>query len=109
MDPNVEPWIYPLYYPYGNQGWCNNLRRIDNNKQISRATYVKYRLAIRDDFNIFLMRRRLFQQWLVNSYVKIENDRINFCKQNQKQLRAETYQGLIDYLANAANNYDAHI
>ncbi|XP_011859026.1 PREDICTED: uncharacterized protein LOC105556539, partial [Vollenhovia emeryi] len=19
MDPNVEPWIYPLYYPYGNQ------------------------------------------------------------------------------------------
>ncbi|XP_018359962.1 PREDICTED: uncharacterized protein LOC108759143 [Trachymyrmex cornetzi] len=21
MDPNVEPWIDPLYYPYGNQGW----------------------------------------------------------------------------------------
>jgi len=109
MDPNVEPWIYPLYYPYGNQGWCNNLRRIDNNKQISRTAYVKYRIAIRDDFNIFLMGRRLFQQWLVDSYVKIEKDRINFCKQNQKQLRAETYQGLIDYLANAANNNDAHI
>lgn len=55
------------------------------------------------------MGRRLFQQWLVDSYVKIEKDRINYCKQNQKQLRAETYQGLIDYLANAANNSDAHI
>jgi len=58
------------------------------------------------------MGRRLFQQWFVDSYVKIEKDRINFCKQNQKQLRAETYQELIDidnYLANAANNNDAHI
>jgi len=41
------------------------------------------------------MRRRLFQQWLVDMlcYVKIEKDRINFCKQNRKQLRAETYKG----------------
>jgi len=30
--------------------------------------------------------------------VKIEKDQINYCQQNQKQLRAETYQGLIDYL-----------
>ncbi|XP_024873836.1 uncharacterized protein LOC112455867, partial [Temnothorax curvispinosus] len=109
MDPNVEPWIYPLYYPYGTQGWHGNLRRKDSNKRISRAAYVKYRIAIRDNFNIFVMGRRLFQQWLVDSYVKIEKDRINYCKQNQKQLRAETYQGLIDYLANVANNSDAHI
>ncbi|XP_029172378.1 uncharacterized protein LOC114941527 [Nylanderia fulva] len=61
MDPNVEPWIYPLYYPYGSQGWHDNLQRKDSNKR------------------------------------------------NQKQLRAETYQGLIDYLANTANNNDAHI
>ncbi|KMQ85125.1 hypothetical protein RF55_16504 [Lasius niger] len=20
MDPNVEPWIYPLFYPYGTRG-----------------------------------------------------------------------------------------
>ncbi|XP_024877995.1 uncharacterized protein LOC112458538, partial [Temnothorax curvispinosus] len=109
MNPNVEPWIYPLYYPYGNQGRHGNLQRRDSNKRISRAAYVKYRIAIRDNFNIFVMERRLFQQWLVDSYVKIEKDRINYCKQNQKQLRAETYQGLIDYLANVANNSDAHI
>ncbi|XP_011685465.1 PREDICTED: uncharacterized protein LOC105448515 [Wasmannia auropunctata] len=110
MDPNVEPWIYPLYYPYGNQGWHSNLQRINSNKRISRAAYIKYRIAIRDDnFNIFIMGRRLFQQWLVDNYVKIEKDRINYCKQNQKQLRAETYQGLIDYLSNSANNSNAHI
>jgi len=41
MNHGYLTWIYPLYYPYGNQGWCNNLRRIDSNKQISRAAYVK--------------------------------------------------------------------
>ncbi|KYN18631.1 ATP-dependent DNA helicase PIF1, partial [Trachymyrmex cornetzi] len=109
MDPNVEPWIYPLYYPYGNQGWHGNLRCNNSNKRVSRAAYVKHRIAIRDNFNIFILGRRLFQQWLVDNYVKIEKDRINYCKQNQKQLRAESYQGLIDYLANVANNNDAHI
>lgn len=108
MDPNVEPRIYPLYYPYGNQGWHNNLR-CKNNKRISRAAYVKYGIAVLDNFNIFIMGRRLFQQRLVDSYVKIEKDRINYCKRNQKQLRVETYQGLIDYLTNAANNSNAHI
>ncbi|XP_036146775.1 uncharacterized protein LOC118646933 [Monomorium pharaonis] len=42
--------------------------------------------------------KRLFQQWLVDSYVKIEKDRINWCKENQKHLRVEKHQGLIDYL-----------
>jgi len=91
MNPNVEPWIYPLFYPYGNQGWHDNLERKNCNKRVSRAAYVKYHIAIRDNFNIFIMERRLFQQWLVDSYIKIEKDRINYCKQNQKQLRAETY------------------
>ncbi|KYN21838.1 ATP-dependent DNA helicase PIF1, partial [Trachymyrmex cornetzi] len=109
MDPNVEPWIYPLYYPYGNQGWHDNLRCKNSNKRVSRTAYVKYRMAVRDNINIFIMGRRLFQQWLVDNYVKIEKDRINYCKQNQKQLRAESYQELIDYLANTANNNDAHI
>ncbi|XP_044591402.1 uncharacterized protein LOC123269633 [Cotesia glomerata] len=44
------------------------------------------------------MGRRLFQQWVVDSYVKIEKDRINYCRNHQKQLRAESYQGLIDYM-----------
>ena len=25
MDPNVEPWIYPLFYPHGNKGWHQDI------------------------------------------------------------------------------------
>ncbi|KAG5335785.1 PIF2 helicase, partial [Acromyrmex heyeri] len=35
---------------------------------------------------------------LVNNYVKIEKDRINCCKDHQKELRIETYQGLKAYM-----------
>lgn len=27
MDPNVEPLIYPLFYPTGNQGWSESIRK----------------------------------------------------------------------------------
>lgn len=109
MDPNVEPWIYPLYYPYGNQGWHRDLRHQNSDKRISRSEYVKYRMAIRDNFNVFIMGRQLFQQRVVDNYIKIGKDRINYCKDNQKRLRAETYQGLIDYLKSAANNADTRV
>ena len=26
MNPNVEPWIYSLLYPYGTRGWDENKR-----------------------------------------------------------------------------------
>lgn len=44
------------------------------------AAYLKYRMAIRDnELKIFVLGRRLFQQWLVDSYVKIEKVRIEYC------------------------------
>ncbi|XP_058808421.1 uncharacterized protein LOC131674008 [Phymastichus coffea] len=70
MDPKVEPWIYPLFYPYG---------------------------------------RRLFQQWVVDSYVKIEKDRIQYCKDHQQELRSDTYKGLSDYMQNSANNVNGRV
>ncbi|KYN14600.1 ATP-dependent DNA helicase PIF1 [Trachymyrmex cornetzi] len=109
MDPNVEPWIYPLFYPYGTQRWHCNLTKLNSNKRITRGQYIKYRIALRDEFNVFILGRRLFQQWLVDNYVKIEKDRINYCKDHQKELRTETYQGLKDYMQTMANNLNARI
>ncbi|XP_058810120.1 uncharacterized protein LOC131675228 [Phymastichus coffea] len=99
MDPNVEPWIYPLFYPYGTQGWRKNLTRVNDTKRISRMAYYKHRIAVRaDEFNPFIRGGRLFQQWAVDSYVKVEKDRIQYCKDHQKELRADTYKGLSDFM-----------
>ncbi|XP_034936444.1 uncharacterized protein [Chelonus insularis] len=109
MDPNVEPLVYSLFYPHGTKGWHKDISCVNKNKSITRNAYIKYRLAIRNDFNKFLLGRRLFQQWVVDSYVKIEKDRIRYCKNNQKQLRVETYQGLIDYSHKKSNDTNSQI
>ena len=67
MDPNVEPWIYLIFYPFGTRGWHRDLPCVNKHRRVTRAAYIKYRIAIRNDFNVFLMGRRLFQQWIVDS------------------------------------------
>ena len=27
MDPNVESWLYPLFYPFGNEAWHLDLKK----------------------------------------------------------------------------------
>ncbi|XP_031779863.1 uncharacterized protein LOC107982020 [Nasonia vitripennis] len=115
MDPNVEPWIYPLFYPYGTQGWHQNLQRISTNnngnlRRVTRLAYTRYKIAIRpDEFNPFIMGRRLLQQYVVHSYVKIEKDRIMYCKNHQKEIKADTYQGLHDYMQRSANDMNGQV
>ena len=56
-----------------------------------------------------MLGRRLFQQWIVDSYVKIERDRIEYIQRNQKQLRVESYRGLVDHLNNTANDMNCQV
>lgn len=110
MDRRVEPWVYPLFYPYGTEGWHKDLTSIDSDRKMTRAAYTKYRLAVRETgTNILLQGRRLFQQWVVDQYVKVEKDRFRYIERFQTQLRADNYAGLLDYLQKSADNRQSRI
>jgi hypothetical protein len=47
-------------------------------------------------FNPILYGKRLFQQFAVDTYVKIESSRLDFIRNNQETVRADLYQGLVD-------------
>jgi hypothetical protein len=47
-------------------------------------------------FNPILYGKRLYQQFAVNTYVKIESLRLDFIRNNQHTVRADLYQGLVD-------------
>ncbi|PWZ13684.1 ATP-dependent DNA helicase PIF1 [Zea mays] len=47
-------------------------------------------------FNPILHGKRLFQQFAVDMYIKIESSRLDFIRKNQDRLRADLYQGLVD-------------
>ena len=60
--------------------------------------YYKYRMMPRsgETFNTIYRLGRLFQQYVVDMYAKIEFSRLQYLRFNQSQLHADLYQGLAD-------------
>jgi len=58
-------------------------------------------------FNPILHGKRLFQQFAVDTYVKIESARLDYFRNNQDQIRADLYQGLVDSLHAVEGRADA--
>ena len=49
-------------------------------------------------FNPIFFGKQLFQQFAVDTYVKIESSQLDYIRNNQDSLRADLYQGLVDSL-----------
>ena len=59
--------------------------------------YYSYRLQFRDNnYSILHRSGRIFQQYVVDMYAKIEQSRLNYLKNNQHEIRAELYKGIQD-------------
>ncbi|XP_012698637.1 uncharacterized protein LOC101778811 [Setaria italica] len=116
---------YPLFFPRGELGWHNCIPKVGvteaevnkaraickahangggdddagsaGNKCVSVRDYYCYKFQMRPGiFNPILYGNRLFQQFAVDTYVKIESSRLDYIRNNQDILRADLYQGLVD-------------
>ncbi|GBM65837.1 hypothetical protein AVEN_12892-1 [Araneus ventricosus] len=99
-------------YPMGNS--CKNISplnqccdptvkhseegRSSKYNRVTQLQFYAYRLAMRSDFNILHHSGKLFQQYIVDAYVKTEGSYLNYMHNNQKNLRIEHYKGLLDAL-----------
>ncbi|KAL5575313.1 hypothetical protein UlMin_017012 [Ulmus minor] len=64
---------------------------------VSCREYYCYKLQIRStDKYILLHSGRLLQQYVIDMYVKIETQRLDYFRNRQDEIRAELYQGIID-------------
>ncbi|XP_057297109.1 uncharacterized protein LOC130626007 [Hydractinia symbiolongicarpus] len=105
---NIDPMVYPILFPRGEPGWDPNMAHVRKHatrvrNRLTQLEYYIYRIAIRREFSALHLAGKLFQQFLVDAYVKVEGQRLAFIRLNQNQLRAESYQGLLDYIQNAAD------
>ena len=82
---------YPLPFPYGTDGYHIYL----SGKKISQMDYYSFHIMIRPN-NYLLQARRLFQQFLVDCYCKMETEQLPFIRREQKHLQADSYQQLRD-------------
>ena len=70
-----------------------------------------YRLAIRKDFDPIHHGKKLFQQYLVDAYVKVEAQCLDFIRRNQQQLRVGKYHQLSNKATNMnlPSGKDSHL
>ncbi|CAC5384605.1 unnamed protein product [Mytilus coruscus] len=94
--PKYDPLHYVLLMPPGQDGWTIGIKSPNQKSQISAMQFYAYHLMVRDNFNILLRGGRLLQQYIVDMFAKIEQERLNYCLYHQHELRAELYQGLSD-------------
>jgi hypothetical protein len=61
------------------------------------------------DFSPIRLGGKLLQQYLVDAYVKIEQDRLDYIRYNQKELKSENYQTLHDYVNTTADEQGKNV
>jgi len=95
--PSYDPLHYVLLFPRGDDGWHINIPLIGSQKRtrVTPMQFYSYRLQIRNG-DWIQYAGRLYQQYIVDQYAKIEQERLNYLRQNQKTLRTEMYQGTVD-------------
>ena len=75
---------------------------------MSVRDYYCYKFQMRPGiFNPIFFGKRLFQQFVVDTYIKIESSRLDYIRNNQHELRADLYQGLVDSLHAGEGRADA--
>ena len=129
--PAYMPLRYPLIFPFGEWAWHNNIpnagvslggslfaRRSTSNEQhptrvantgrggsmrVTLASFYRYLMQHRPGkFNRLLHCGRLLQHFVCDAYVAVESNRLHWIKQNQKTIRADTYQVVVDTHAGGA-------
>jgi len=56
------------------------------------------------DNALFIHGKRLFQEWLVDQFSKVESQRLFWIRENQQTLRTDLYKGLADAITAGENN-----
>nr|XP_043629717.1 uncharacterized protein LOC122601004 [Erigeron canadensis] len=92
---------YPLLFIYGESGWSPDMRLTapaeTKDRKLTMNMFYNYQLHDRLNLYTLLLRGgRLFQQYLVDAYVCMEHDRLDYYRYNQSTFRTEHLQGVHD-------------
>ncbi len=108
-SPNIDPMVYPLFFPYGTLGWYyemqhNPQKATPSRNKVTSLQFYAHRFAVRPGFNPIFYGCKLLQQFMVDAYVRTETGRLQYVKDKQSKFRVEMYQGLMDHIANQAQH-----
>lgn len=102
LHPAYLPLQYPLLFPYGEDGFRLgiDIGFVDTTgrkrKKVTMREFFAFRIQHRvGESPTLVMSGRLFQQFLVDAYTMIESNRLRYIWLNQKNLRSEHYEKIV--------------
>ncbi|CDF39898.1 ATP dependant DNA helicase PIF1 [Chondrus crispus] len=106
-----DPLSYVLLFPNGRDGWYLELRFSSEDDgrrtKINPMMFYGWHLFERaGEFIMILHAARLFQEYLVDQFCKVEAERLSYLRQNQTKLRAADYTSLCDSLGDSGRAED---
>ena len=103
LHPSYSSLHYVLLFPYGEDGWHNDIpsqpgpQGQRRSPKVSQRSYYAHRIHPRPGTQPPLFwGGKLFQQYVVDGWASIEQSNLNWARFHQKELRADVYQGLRD-------------
>ena len=107
MHPFYIPLHYTIIFPTGKPEFHTEIESYlgpenqQRTKYVSETAYYAYRLQQKTlEANAALLwSGKLFQQYVVDAWASIEQSKLNWVRNNQKKIRAEVYQGVVDAVA----------
>ncbi|KAK2430307.1 hypothetical protein QL285_028654 [Trifolium repens] len=103
FHPKFMAMQYPLLFPYGEDGfhlhmlYSQNNRRKTKRKYVTTREYYAYRIQrTKSEDNTLICGGRLFQQYIVDAYTAIEEQRMRYYRMNQTVLRTDLYRNVCD-------------
>ncbi len=113
LSEHVDPLTYPLVHVRGELGHstalaasCETTSRKAQECRISRGAFACHRICTRRPPSEHVVELpqgsgRLFLQYLVDAYARVEWERLRWVLKNQQKLRVETLMGLVDHFASS--------
>ena len=98
LNADYDPLHYTLLFPHGNSGWHAGMKQ--GNHRITSSEYYRHIFQVfKDKYNGILRCGKLMSEFACNSWFKTENQRLQYQRHHQNDLKADKYQGLFDALS----------
>ena len=116
LSANCDPMVYPIIYSNGGRGWTVNEKSVQTrsrrgiganlnvsatNENISMCAFYSFRFHVRGTKvvdNIVLACGKLTQTYMVDAYLRVERNRLQYMRENQDTLLVSNYTELSEFI-----------
>ena len=109
---SFDPLHFVLLFPRGEDGWnCGVRQSGTRDKQVSVREFYAYHLheRLEGQSNVIFFAARLFQEYCCMAFAKIDSQRLDFLRKNDKDMRGESFRELRDQINASDGNPHARI